>query len=265
MIDAKTLQQFLNTVGRYGLDADGWFFEKSYAAARDYLGRLRYPTTWPDQRTYIAIEQLFLNSVNNAGLLVDGIVGAKTVQARADYAAKLVKPVKPVVKPTPAPPSPKSIWPKQKDVPAFFGEDPRNIPLGYVVPKFTLYADYARRASDKVSKFACHKLVKPAMQRIFDTALEIYGAKDLRRLNLDIFSGCRVVRRITGGSGWSMHSWGIAVDIDAANNEFRDTWASGKMDGPEYKPYIDLWYAEGAINLGKERNYDPMHFQFARL
>ena len=264
MIDGKTLQHFLNAVGRYGLATDGWFYAKSYAAARDYLGKLRYPTTWSDQRTYVAIEQLFLNSSMSAGLLVDGIVGSKTVDARAAYAKKLIKP-KTTVKPKAAPASPKSQWPRQKDVPAFFGQDPRKIPLAYVVPRFTLYADYARKPSHKVSRFACHKLVKPALQRIFDTALEIYGEKDLRKLNLDIFSGCRVVRRITGGSGWSMHSWGIAVDIDAANNEFRDTWASGKMDGAEYKPYVDLWYAEGAINLGRERNYDPMHFQFARL
>lgn len=264
MIDGTTLQKFLNTVGRYGLNPDGWFQEQSLNASRDYLTKLGYPNSWSDQRTYAAIEQLFLNSTTKAGLLVDGIVGQKTVDARSAYAKLLIKP-KIVSRPVAAPHSPRSKWPKQSEVPKFFGQDPTNIPLGYVVPKFTLYADYARLPKHKVSKFACHKLVKPAMQRIFDGALEIYGEKDLRRLNLDIFSGCRVVRRITGGSGWSMHSWGIAVDIDAANNEFRDTWASGKMDGAEYKAYVDLWYAEGAINLGRERNYDPMHFQFARL
>ncbi len=74
-----------------------------------------------------------------------------------------------------------------------------------------------------------------------------------------------MIRRITVGEAYAMHSWGIAIDWDAANNQFRDTCASGKMDGAEYKFWVDLWYAEGAINLGRERNYDPMHFQFARL
>jgi hypothetical protein len=252
MIDPKVLQHFLNVAGNYGLAEDGQFGPKSFTAGRDYLADRRYPATWPDARTLIALEQLFLNATTSAGLLVDGIAGPITLKAAQAYNAKSIVPVK-------------TIWPRQRDVPSFFGQDPRSIPIAYVTPAYQMYADYARRTTDKVSRFACHKLVKPALTRIFAGALELYGAKDLRRLNLDIFSGCRVVRRITGGTGWSMHSWGIAVDIDAANNEFRDTWASGKMDGPEYKPFVDLWYAEGAINLGRERNYDPMHFQFARL
>jgi hypothetical protein len=104
------------------------------------------------------------------------------------------------------------------------------------------------------------------VQRILNAALDHYGATQLRKLNLDIFSGCKVVRRITGGTGWSMHSWGIAIDIDAAHNEFDEQdYEGAAFAKPVYKPWVDLWYAEGAINLGRERNYDWMHFQFARL
>jgi len=260
MIDAKTLQQFLNVVGKYNLNDDGWFAKKSLDAARDYLGKLRYPITWSDQRTYVAIEQLFLNSNIKAGLLVDGVVGQKTVDARAAYAKLLVKPTA-TTKPKPAPASKKTKWPKQRDVAEFFGKDPRKAPMARVVPPFQMYADYARKKNHKVSGFECHALVKDSIDRILAKTLAHYGADEIRRLNLDIFSGCRVVRRITGGSGWSMHSWGIAIDIDAANNEFRDSWKSGKMDGPEYAAFVQFWYDEGWINLGKERNYDPMHFQ----
>jgi hypothetical protein len=260
MIDAKTLQQFLNTVGRYGLDTDGWFYDASFTAARNYLGRLRYPTTWPDQRTYIAIEQLFLASALKRKLLIDGVVGNETLTARNDYAKLLIKP-KPVVKPVPAPPTPRSRWGRQKDAAKIFGADPHKIPLAYVTPAYQMYADYRRRPADKVSRFRCHPLVKDSLGRIYARALAHYGAAELRRLDLDIFSGCFVIRKITGGSGMSMHSLGVAVDHDAAHNEFRDTWKSGVMDSPERAAFVQLWYDEGWINLGRERNFDPMHFQ----
>lgn len=252
LIDPKTLQAFLNTAGAAGLVVDGKFGPRSFAAARDYLADRRYQATWPDGRTLVALCQIFLNATIGAGLLVDGMDGPKTRAAVASYNSKTIRPVR-------------TIWPRQRDVPAFFGEDPRRVPIGYVTPPYQMFADYRRRPADRVSRFACHKLVKDPIQRILNAALDHYGAAQLRRLNLDIFSGCKVVRRITGGTGWSMHSWGIAVDIDAANNEFRDTWASGTMDSPERKRFVDLWYEEGFINLGRERNYDPMHFQAARL
>lgn len=252
MVAAKTMQHFLNLAGGYGLVEDGKFGAKSYAAGRDYLADRRYPATWADARTLVALNQMFLNATINAGLLVDGVAGPQFAAALAKYEGS-------------APKRATTVWPRQRDVPAFFGENPRTAPMAYVTPAYQLYADYARRPEHKVSRFMCHKLVKPPITRILNAAVEHYGPVKLRKLNLDIFSGCRVIRRITGGVGYSMHSWGIAYDADAANNEFRDTWASGKMDGAEYKFWVDLWYAEGAINLGRERNYDPMHFQFSRL
>jgi hypothetical protein len=62
-----------------------------------------------------------------------------------------------------------------------------------------------------------------------------------------------------------MHSWGIAFDFDANRNQLRwgkDKAAFGK---PAYKAWFEAWESEGAISLGRERNYDFMHTQFARL
>lgn len=262
MIDAKTIQHFLNVAGDYGLAEDGAFGVKSYSAGRDYLADRRWTATFPDARTYIQLEQAFLNATMNAKLLIDGVAGPQTLTALDAYKRGSIGPI---VVPPKAPSVPRTKWPRQRDVPAFFGKNPRTAPMAYVTPAYQMYADYRRRPEHRVSRFMCHKLVRDPITRILNATLEHYGADEIRRLNLDIFSGCRVIRIITGGVGYSMHSWGIAVDIDAANNEFRDTWASGKMDGPEYKAFVDFWYGEGAINLGKERNYDPMHFQFPGL
>lgn len=250
MIDAKTLQQFLNVAGNYGLVTDGIFGPKSYAAARDYLADLRYPATWADSRTYVAIEQLFLNSAINAGLLVDGIDGPKTQAARASYEGLSTAP------------QPR-IWPRQRDVPDFFGAITTTNQTYAQVP-YPMFGDYKR--SIRVTQIQCHKLVRPHVERVLKRTLAFYGLEKIRRYNLDIFSGSRVVRKITSGVGYSMHSWGIAFDFDAAHNEFdQQSWEGAAFSQPRYVSWLQFWYDEGAINLGKERNYDWMHFQFARL
>lgn len=252
MIAAKTLQHFLNLAGGYGLVEDGLFGPRSYSAARDYLADRRYPATWSDARTYIAIEQLFLNSAIQAGLLVDGVDGPKTREARARYEAMQIKPV-----PT--------LWPRQRDVPAFFGAITLENQTRIDVP-YTMYADYQRLPSQRVFSIQCHEKVASALLRILRRTAGYYTADQLRRYNLDIFSGSRVVRRITSGVGYSMHSWGIAFDFDAAHNEFDEQASEGAAFAkPHYAKWLSFWYEEGAINLGRERDYDWMHFQFARL
>jgi hypothetical protein len=67
-----------------------------------------------------------------------------------------------------------------------------------------------------------------------------------------------------GGNAWSMHSWGIAFDFDPDRNQLkwgRDKAAFGR---PEYGKWFELW-EEGAISLGRARNFDWMQTQFATL
>jgi hypothetical protein len=252
MLDAKILQNFLNVVGGYGLVVDGQFGPRSYTAARDYLSDLRYPSTWSDSRTYVALEQLFLNATIGAGLLVDGLDGAKTQAARSAFLATGLSPQY-------------VVWPRQSGVPAYFGEITLENQTRVEVP-YTMYADYQRLSSQRVYSIMCHKKVATHLDRILRRTAAHYGAELLRRYNLDIFSGSRVVRRITGGVGYSMHSWGIAFDFDAAHNEFnQQSWEGAAFAKSHYATWLKHWYDEGAINLGKERNYDWMHFQFARL
>ncbi|MCA1748660.1 MAG: M15 family metallopeptidase [Sphingomonadales bacterium] len=68
-----------------------------------------------------------------------------------------------------------------------------------------------------------------------------------------------------GGSSWSMHSWGIAIDFDPANNQLRWGRDRARMAKPAYAPFLNAWESEGWISLGRERNFDWMHVQAARL
>jgi hypothetical protein len=117
----------------------------------------------------------------------------------------------------------------------------------------------------KITRFSCHRKVAQPMQEIFEEVLHVYGRQGIRDLGLDLFGGCLNVRKIRGGRSWSTHSWGISVDLDPARNRLR--WGRDRAEFA--KPaYNDFWRAvekRGAVSLGKERNFDWMHFQFSRL
>jgi hypothetical protein len=199
----------------------------------------------------IGLNQLFLNKVNGAGLIVDGVWGQKTSDALYIYNTTLLNTIS-------------TNWPRQADVRAgtsMFGKAGSN--QAEVELPYLMYGDYARKI--KVPRFQCHKKVVASLGRIFQRTLDEYGPTQIKKLNLDIFSGCYNYRSTTGSSSLSLHSWGIAVDIDAAHNQMDEGAGQAAFSKSVYAPFIGFWEAEGWVSLGHARNYDWMHFQAARL
>lgn len=112
-----------------------------------------------------------------------------------------------------------------------------------------------------VNRMSCHKLLASSFLAVFNDLLNHYGYEEIKRLGIDLFGGCFNYRRMRGGSAWSTHSWGIAIDLDPARNKLRETSATARFSRPEYKPMIDIFYKNGFESLGIEKNYDFMHFQ----
>lgn len=112
------------------------------------------------------------------------------------------------------------------------------------------------------NKMQCHKLVAPIFQKIHEEILEHYGIDEIKRLEIDIFGGCYNFRKMRGGSDWSRHSWGIAEDLNPDENGLKASWKSSQFSKPAYKAMIDIYYANGFVNLGVEINRDAMHFEF---
>ena len=154
-------------------------------------------------------------------------------------------------------------WPQQIEdrLISFYGEVGKN--------QTRVHVPYTHRLSwektTRVNSFSCHEKVHDSLLRVLNRVLDHYGPERIRELRLDLWGGCLNVRKMRGGTRWSMHSWGIALDYDPERNQLkwgRDRAAFAK---PEYDRWWQLWEEEGWVSLGRSRNFDWMHLQAAKL
>lgn len=188
------------------------------------------------------------------GVTPDGDFGPKTLAASMA-----------LLQPTPAHPQVLGTsWPRQADVAAFFG--PAGGPdctAGSVTLPFAF--PLAWDDSQRVTRFACHAKVASALTSIFAEAAQHYGEAEFRRMRLDRFGGCYNYRPMRGSSNLSMHAWGIAVDLDPENNQLKWGRDRALFARPQYEPFWAIVEAHGATSLGRARNFDWMHLQFAAI
>jgi hypothetical protein len=263
LIDSRSVQRFLQSKGLYQGEIDGDFGFRSHEGARIFLAGLgpdisTYQPGWPDRRVRIAIEQSMMREIGADLGKIDGIAGVRTQIALEKWQDHITfnKPPLPEA-PVHQPP----VWPRQRDVAAFFGQPGQNqVKLQSPYP---LFLDWD--LSEKITGFMIHEKCHDSALRVMKRVLQHYGQDQIHALGLDQFGGCLNVRKMRNGSAWSMHAWGIAIDWDADRNKLRETSRTARMARPEYKVFLDLWEAEGWISLGRERNFDWMHVQAARL
>ena len=181
------------------------------------------------------------------GVSVDGIMGPCTL--RAISSALGIKDI--------------PCWPSQAEVRrgnSMFGAPGREEVLVNVLPAYPLY--YEGRA---VRSVRVHKLIAPHVQQALRQVLEHYGAEEIHRLGLDQYGGSYNYRPTSGGNALSLHAWGIALDFAPASNGLKVKSPRASLSHPDCDAWWHIWESHGAVSLGRARNYDWMHVQFARL
>lgn len=154
-------------------------------------------------------------------------------------------------------------WPMEREsaLVAFYGDPGTNQTM--------IDLPYPHRLSwDKrqvVTRTQCHERVADSVVRVLDNVHEHYGMDRTRDLRLDLFGGCFNKRRKRGGSEWSTHAWGIALDYDPERNRLRWGRDQAAFARPEYDAWWSFWEDEGWISLGRAKNFDWMHVQAARV
>ena len=154
-------------------------------------------------------------------------------------------------------------WPDQATVRAglsIFGRPGDENNLVSIVPPYPLY--YEGRP---VKTIRVHQAIAQDVQAALAEVLAAYGLDRIRALHLDQYGGSYNDRSTAGGKSKSMHAWGIALDFDPERNSYSSKAPHAGLSRPECEEWWRIWEAHGAVSLGRERNYDWMHLQFARL
>lgn len=123
----------------------------------------------------------------------------------------------------------------------------------------------AWQRSSYVTRIQCHKLIADPLLDTFDDILAHYGYEKVVALGIDLYGGCFNYRFMRGSTQTlSRHSWGTAIDLDPDRNLLRENSKTARFARPEYQDMIDIFYQNGFLSLGREKNYDWMHFEIAK-
>lgn len=183
------------------------------------------------------------------GAKADGVIGPKTLAAIADK-LDIYNPESPFLR--------QSVIRTNKSAYGKAGDESNMV---YVKPPYPIYYE------GKVYPHGVrvHKLVADSLKNVFDELLATYGASAIHGLHMDVYGGGYVNKITTGGSLPSMHAYGLAIDWWPERNSYKTKSPQAGFSRPEYNAWWDIWEKHGWISLGRERNYDWMHIQAAKL
>jgi len=102
----------------------------------------------------------------------------------------------------------------------------------------------------------CNKDLVEPLKKAFQSLIATGCVNELKT-----WDGCFNIRKKRGLSSMSLHSWGLAIDLDPDRNKLKETAKTARFARPEYKPMIDIFYKHNFKSLGVEKNYDWMHFE----
>ena len=173
------------------------------------------------------------------GTTPDGFWGPKSIAACQKYLRSLM--------PNPNP------WPKPANLESFYGKAGDENNLVEIEFPFPVY--YGGKL---VKKTRCHKKVAASLLRILKAIHEKYGSDRGIIEEAEDYGGIFNFRLKRGGSSYSLHAYGAAIDLDDDDNTFRDSWPM-KADMP--LEIMEEFAREGWKSAGAFWGYDAMHHE----
>jgi hypothetical protein len=178
------------------------------------------------------------------GATPDGFWGPKSQAACRAYLRSLM--------PTP------NLWPEsdQASLRAFYGEpgDEANlVMIDFPYPMFY--------GGIRVTRTRVHRKCAASLLRVLTAIRDLIPRLPHINDEAEDYGGIYNDRNKRDGSTKSLHAWGAAIDLDADDNTFRDTWPL-QADMP--LEIMEAFAREGWVSAGAFWGYDAMHFQATR-
>ena len=106
-----------------------------------------------------------------------------------------------------------------------------------------------------------HQDVADGLHSALTEIKEAYGTDKIKRLGINVYAGVYNKRQKRNGTTWSLHSWGIAIDLLPNLNKLNQRAPDANFSRKEYEQMVEIFENNGWYSLGKAQNYDWMHFQ----
>lgn len=149
-------------------------------------------------------------------------------------------------------------WPAadQASLRKFYGEPGDESNLVTIEFPYPMFYDGKR-----VTKTRVHKKCADSLLRVLTNIKSLMPTVPSIVDEAQDYGGCFNFRNKRGGSSWSLHAWGAAIDLDADDNSFKDHWPM-KADMPI--EIMEAFAREGWKSGGAFWGYDSMHFEATR-
>ena len=151
-------------------------------------------------------------------------------------------------------------WPKSntQSLMSYYG----NVGTNQTMAKLAYPMKIAWDKRKTLTQFQCNVKCKEAFEYIFDKVQRTYSESDINEIGLNIFGGCLNVRPMRGGTSYSTHSWGVALDLDPERNQLKWGKDRARLAKPDCEEFWKIVESTGATSLGRRYGYDFMHFEF---
>lgn len=174
-------------------------------------------------------------------LKVDKFWGPKSQESCRAYLRSLMP------KPNPWP------NPDQRSLKKFYGEPGDESNLVMIEFPYPMYY-----GGKHVTRTMVHKKCADSLLKVLNNIKDLFPYHPQVQDEANDYGGIFNFRNKRGGTSYSLHAWGAAIDLDADDNTFRDSWPM-KADMP--LEIMECFAREGWKSAGVFWGYDAMHFE----